>query len=390
MRAWYRLSGLATEASQIWAELNPRLKVVDIGEVTKEQILVRVRQYIQQAMKTAAEQEKSGGFPGGKNVTIKPASDASPEEVNSPTGVPLIGAYNKLVENPLSKGGNRQLTFGDAPDVGLTATRTTESDPAGQLEPIALEGQEAEDLGKYANMLAPALGKIFGRQGLRMLAGYPGGLSAGVGHLVALRGIGESLRFRLMVAIVAGEMALIGLGKTTIDKILASGLMTQVGSVDAAGRLEKYLTRYESYLGKGRKGNVPRMAAPFTDKTLDKKFTFTNPEGRRLSSNLKKAEDKFKKGEIDAEEFEKYKKALEEGKKNYRESHEQPEALMEKAFQSLVDLLVGKGLITLEDGEEPVLEDVLEKIHVLFGDSNWLLNIFRLDARFVGDDNAAD
>lgn len=124
----------------------------------------------------------------------------------------------------------------------------------------------------------------------------------------------------------------------------------------------------------------------FTDNALNQKFGWSTPQGRDLSSKYYNASKEFDEGKITLEELEKHRNALEEGRKKYRDSHEQPANLMESSYRAIVDLLVGKGLITVEDGQEPVLDDILKKIDELFGEKQWLLNIFRIPEQGTGEE----
>jgi hypothetical protein len=68
----------------------------------------------------------------------------------------------------------------------------------------------------------------------------------------------------------------------------------------------------------------------------------------------------------------------------YKQAHETPMGLLEKSYQSIVDLLVGSGLITNGSGEEPVLDKVLETVHKLFGDADFLGKIYGLTEQNTG------
>ena len=321
MRAWYRLSDLDVDGQQIWAELNPRLLALTFGEVTREVVLIRVRQYVEQAMAEAKRREEGGELQGGKSVSVTPATGESPEEVNAPSGIPLLNTYMRLAESRLKQGQSRRVTFGEPPGPGFTTTMRYKTDPAGEFVPTGPGGEEIEGLSTYANMAATVRGRgaEFGEQGLQVLAGGLGEAPPEVGHIVTVRAIAESLRFRPMVAIAAGEMERVGGGTANIEDILRSGPMVQYGSNVSAIRLRSYLSRYEKTLEAG--GDLPSVPE-FTEKFLTYR--------QRIS-----------KGALRNMSFEEFK-----------EAHETPEGLMEKSYRSIVDLLVGNELLTLEGREE--------------------------------------
>jgi hypothetical protein len=193
-----------------------------------------------------------------------------------------------------------------------------------------------------------------------------------------------------MLAVAAAELRLVELGLKTPDDVLRRGPLTQTGANRLTRPIRGFLQRVARRLsaldraraGKGgRQTKKPAMPADAirdldnetrklsraNDNELKYRALLDRVKGKKIGETPE-GKDIFNKNSVTEDEL-----------AAQKEKFGTSEGELRKMRDILVDLLLAEGALTTEQHKKKQVDDLIEGLDGLFGDRDFLSNIFRLN-----------